>query len=509
MKRHKISLITLLFLLFACQPALKPTKLIDSSSPEGNATITQSTSFTSSASQTSTSTKQPTQTRLLPTIIPTLIINPSNTITPTVPPGAPPVIATAPGLFTGNWSSDGRYFSFLSQTREDISNMFVGEGKGYPPPGTQNFYDLQTGQICSYTEHNVLQLNFRTGWIGWKGEHSYQVLTYAGDLVTLDAPCIDQLHTLEGVFNEPVLSVLTLSQDDHMTLLYGKRTCWLYDVVKEAAVPLEQCSDAASFSPNDAWLGLTTGTNSGLTTYVYSAPGGVLQLSIPWTVNESPGVGFSGEPQWVSDNQFILDPTTSGPILVSLGREPQIEMFPADLFNVSSAIRITASGAVDPDNGNLHIIFYLTGEGINQEYLYHTENRIFEELPYSGVYWYNGNRSLLLCKYDEVSSTCTYWLRAVDPPKSVLSQTPALPMSYPVQSPDRRRSVTTSQVDAQGQFTVTIRSLPELVVLKSWSDANNSYYFSWSPDSSTLAAVSRPVDPSLGGQSVLYIITFK
>jgi hypothetical protein len=456
-----------------------------------------------------TPTTQRTQTLLPPTITPTLIVNPINTITPTVPPGAPPVIAIAPGLFTGSWSPDGHYFSFLSQTREDIANMFVGEGKGYPPPGTQNFYDLQTGQICSYPEHNVLQLNFRTGWIGWKGQHSYQVLTYAGDLVTMDAPCIDQLHTLEGVFNEPVLSVLTLSQDDHMALLYGKRTCWLYDVVKEAAMPLEQCSDAASFSPNDAWLALTTGINSEGTTYVYTAPSGVLQKSIPWKVYEPPGLGFSSEPQWVSDNQFILDLTTSGPILVWLGREPQIEMFPADLFNVSSAIRITASGAVDPDNGNLHIIFDLAGENNNQEYLYHTENRTFEKLPSTYAWWYNGNRSLLLCIYSKSSSTCTYWLRAVDPPYSALSQGPAQPTSYPIESPDGRRSVTTSQPDAYGKFTITIRSLPDMMELKSWTDANDTYYFRWSPDSSTLAAVSRPTDPDSGGQSVLYLINFK
>ncbi len=494
MKKHIFEVIILVGLLTACgiQPDSSPAP-----------------SVTSSPSHTPTSTTQLTQTRLPPTITPTIILNPSQTITPKVPPGAPSAIATAPGLFTGSWSPDGRYFSFLSQTREDISNMFVGEGKGYPPPGAQNFYDLQTGQICSYPEHVVLQLNFRTGWIGWKGEHAYQVLTDDGDLVTLETPCVGEPHILAGVFTEPVLSVLTLSQSDHMALLYGKKTCWLYDLGKEAAVSLEQCSNAATFSPNDAWLAVTTGTNSDLTTYVYTAPGGVLQKAIPWKVYESPGVGFSGEPQWVSDYQFILDPTTSGPILVSLGKEPQIEMFPADLFDVSGAVHISASGSVDPDNGNLHIIFYLTGEGINQTFLYHTENHTVEKLPYTNVWWYDGNRSLLLCKYDETSSTCTYWLRAVDPPQSVLSQTPAPPISYPVESPDGSRSVTTSQPDVSGEFTITIRSLPNQAELKSWTDANDTYYFSWSPDNSSLAAVSRPVDPSLGSQSVLYIITFK
>ena len=151
MKKHIIEVIILAWLLTAC--GIQP----DSSLVP---------SVTSSPSHTPTLTTQPTQTRLPPTITPTLIINPSHTITPTVPPSAPPVIATAPGLFTGSWSPDGRYFSFLSQTREDIANMFAGEGKGYPPPGDQNFYELQTSQICSYPEHNVVRLNFRTGWIG-------------------------------------------------------------------------------------------------------------------------------------------------------------------------------------------------------------------------------------------------------------------------------------------------------------------------------------------------------
>jgi hypothetical protein len=511
MKIRAIMLFALSSVLIACTPAKLVTQPISSPSLGDSSSSTQSPSQTFTPSKTNTPPPSPTytQTPLPPFITPTLILNPSNTITPTVPPGAPPVITTAPGLFTGSWSPDGRYFSFLSQTREDISNMFVGEGKGYSPPGTQIFYDLQTGQICSYTEHNVLQLNFRTGWIGWKGEHSYQVLTYAGDLVTLEAPCDEQPHTVAGVFNEPVLSVLTFSRDDKFALLYGEKTCCLYDVVKEAAVSLEQCSSAAAFSPNDAWLGVTTSINTDLTTYVYTAPSGVLQKVIPWKVYEPPGVGFSGEPQWVSDNQFILDPTTSGSILVSLGKEPQIEMFPVDLFDVSGAVRVSGLGSVDPDNGNLHIIFYLAGEEINQQYLYHTENHTFEKLPYTFVSWYNGNRSLLLCEYDEPSSTYTYWLRAVDPPESVLSQTPALPTSYPVQSPDGLRSVATGQPDASGEFTITILSLPDLAELKSWTDANDTYYFSWSPDSSTLAAVSRPADPSLGGQSVLYIINFK
>jgi len=48
-------------------------------------------------------------------------------------------------------------------------------------------------------------------------------------------------------------------------------------------------------------------------------------------------------------------------------------------------------------------------------------------------------------------------------------------------------------------------------VLKSWADANDAYYFAWSPDSRTLAAVSRPDYITLqgGGQSALYILQFK
>ncbi len=224
-----------------------------------------------------TSTALSVQTPFPPTLTPILTVTPSPTITPTLPPGAPSAFLTAPGLFIGSWSPDGRYFSFLSQTREDLDNMFVGEGRMEKPPGTQNFYDLQTGQTCSYPEQNVLQLNFRTGWIGWKGDHAYQVLTYTGELVTLEAPCIDQPHALAGVFTEPVLSTLTFSRDDKLALLYGKKTCWLYDIAKETAVSVEQCSSVAAFSPNDDWLAMTTGVpTTGVdpdqTTYVYTAP---------------------------------------------------------------------------------------------------------------------------------------------------------------------------------------------------------------------------------------------
>src|SRR5512137_730403 len=199
----------------------------------------------------------PTQTPLPPPITPSP--TPTLTFTPSPTPVPPAPVLTAPGLFAGSWSPDGRYFSFISQTNEDIANTPVSPVPGEAPPGAFGFYDTQTGKTCSYPEVNVLQLNFRRGWIGWKGDHAYQVLTYTGKLVTLDAPCIDLPYALAGVFNEPVERTLAVSRNGSWALLAGEKTCWLFNAARQRAVTLEKCSPAATFSPGDDWLALAWG----------------------------------------------------------------------------------------------------------------------------------------------------------------------------------------------------------------------------------------------------------
>jgi hypothetical protein len=471
-------------------------------------TATPTPSATPSPLPTATATAPPpTQTPLPPTA--TLTPIPTLTYTPTPTPVPPTPVLTAPGLFAGSWSPDGRYFSFISQTSEDIANMPVSLKPGESPPGAFGFYDIQTGRSCTYPEVNPLGLNFRRGWIGWKGDHAYQVLTYTGKLVTLEAPCVDLPYALAGVFDEPVERTLAVSPDGKWALLSGEKTCWLFNAVKQTAVLLDKCSPAATFSPGGDWLALAYGEFPELHIYVYATTSGLVQKLIPWTFNGT-GIDAPVGPTWVSEDRFILQPTDEGPTLVSLDREPLTEIFPGALFNVPGTFTVVAYGAPEPDNGILHMVFHLSGSGIDKSYLYHTESRILEELPYAYINWFDGNRSLLLCKYGAAWTCQSYWMRAIDPTGSQRTQAPDLAFYSLVQSPDGRLAAATSQMDANQRLTVMIRSLPGLAVIKSWADASDAYYFSWSPNSATLAAVSRPVDLTFdGGQSALYILEFK
>ena len=483
-------------LLAACggQPTGTPTAGI---TPSLTATITPTTPL-------------PTATLVPPSLTPTSTFTPTATFTPTPLPAPPTPVLTAPGLFAGSWSPDGRYFSFVSQTNEDIANTPVGEGPMDPPPGTFNFYDTQTGKTCAYPERNPWNLNFRTGWVGWKGDHTYQVLTYTGKLVTLAMPCVDLPFALAGVFEEPVERTLAVSGDGKLALLAGEKTCWLYNVVKQSAVMLVKCTQAATFSPGDTRLAFVYGKAPDLFMYVIDTASGLVEKLIPWTFSGD-GVGGSAGPDWISESQFIIQPTDEGPRLVSLDKPPLTEIFPGKVFNVSGTFSIAAYGTVNPDNGSLHLIFHLYGDVLDKTYLYHTENHILEELPYAYVNWFDKNRSLMLCNYGAPWTCQSYWMRAVDPPASAPVLAPDLAFWAPAQSPDGRLAAATSQADAQARITVAIRSLPDLAVVKTWADANDAYYFAWSPDSRTLAAISRPDYMTLtgGGQSALYILQFK
>ncbi len=456
---------------------------------------------------TATFVPSPTATPLPPTETPTP--TPTLTFTPTPTAVPPSPVLTAPGLFAGSWSPDGRYFSFISQTSEDIANMPTSPLPGELPPGAFGFYDTQTGQSCTYPEVNALALNFRTGWIGWKGNHAYQVLTYTGKLVTLEAPCVNLPNALAGVFEEPVERTLALSPDGHWALLSGEKTCWLFNIARQTAVILDKCSPAATFSPGGTRLALAYGEFPDLHIYVYATASGLFEKLIPWGYSGS-GVNGPVGPTWISDSQFLLQPTDEGPTLISLDREPLTEIFPGGLFNVKGTFTVSAYAIPEPDTGILHMVFHLSGSGIDQSYLYHFENRILEELPYTYINWFDRNRSLLLCKYGQAWTCQAYWMRVIDPVASSLSPAPDLAFYSLVASPDGKRAASSSQMDANNRVTVVIRSLPDLAVIKSWTDAGDAYYFSWTPDSTTLAAVSRPVDLTFGGgQSALYILDFK
>ncbi len=472
------------------------------------ATLTPSATPTPLPTATPSPLPSATATPLPPTITPTP--TPTLTFTPTATPVPPTPVLTAPGLFAGSWSPDGRYFSFISQTSEDIAAMPDVPAPGELPPGAFGFYDTQTGQSCTYPEVNALALNFRRGWIGWRGDHAYQVLTYTGKLVTVAAPCVNLPYALAGVFKEPVERTLAVSPDGRWALLAGEKTCWLFNIARQTAVTIEKCTPAASFSPGGDRLAFAYGDFPELHIYVYATASATVEKLIPWTYSGGVGVNGPVGPTWVSEDQFILQPTDDGPTLVSLDREPLTEIFPNKLFNIQGDFTVVAYGAPEPGSGILHMIFHLSGGGIDIFYLYHTENSILEELPYAYVSWFDQNRSLLLCKYGPAWTCLSYWMRDIDPPTSQLIQASDLAFYSLMESPDGQLAASTSQMDSNQRLAVVIRSLPGLAVRKSWIDASDSYYFAWSPDSSTLAAVSRPVDLTFdGGQSALYILSFK
>jgi len=487
-------LIVCLVLLAACEPEPTPT-------PTPTFTPAPPTVTPSPTPLPPTETPLPTGT---PTPAPTS--TPFPTPTPTFV--APQALLSAPGLIPGSWSPDGRYFSYVTQTKEDLKNMPAGEGLQDPPPGTTNFLDTLTGQSCQYPERNTLFLNFRYGWIGWTGGHSLQVLTDLGYPAVMDDPCNGHPAAQRAGLLEPVSRTLAVSADGKLALFAGAH-CWLYDVTAITSLMLNKCSRIAAFSNADSRLALTVTFDPDFNTYIYLTTTGKLEAAIP-SLYTGNGVGGVTQPNWISDTQLLVWPTNQGILLVTLGgKTPLVDPFPVASFNLPGNNRVDAYGVTRPDGGAVHIIFHVHGPSADQYYLYHAESRILETLPYAYVNWLDGGRSLLLCKYGEPFVCQTYWAQPVDPPASQPQPAPEqLSWSF-FHSPDGKLAANTTVPASGAPAVVQVRSLPGGGILQSWAADKFSFHFIWSPDSSTLAVVSSPLDANFyGGSSSLYLLNF-
>jgi len=390
------------------------------------------------------------------------------------------------------------------------------------PQGTWHFYGAGTGATCQYPASNELDLDWN-GWHAWLPDGGVLVLNEMGELVRLHRPCGDELTNLAGLFPEPV-TVRASNADRSLFLLSGGSAFYLYEPLEGTVRPIEALHglalDGFSFSPGDVYLGATLATG---TTYVVRLDSGQLEQVVPWSFSLG-GLGDLGGPLWLNDGQFLVYRSDAGPLLVTLGGDPQ-PVAPT-FFGQRAASHQAATGAGVPGSEAIYLILRDAGPDYTESrnWLYHSASGLVEELDASHAAIVAGGRWLSLHRTVDVEGyeRTQVWVRPLEPagaPATILSGVGDA--AYPAWSPDGAAVAVANKVEVGQVAALQLRSVPEGSLLHSWEVGNyNLFEVYWSPDGRHLVAIGQvpvlddsqyfpwqrlytifllPVEPSLAG----------
>jgi hypothetical protein len=431
---------------------------------------------------------------------------------------------TSTRIFLNGWSPDGRYLSFLSQTREEMVDSLDGEGLGGPLPGTVHFYDVETGEHCQYPQ---TQRNSRTEgetpaesgdnqpgldfnrWVGWLPEGRLLVLTRSGELGVLDSPCSKGTpSTLPGLA-EPVEEVFLGDAGGSWLLIQGESGCLLYDIPGATALPLQGCARSASFSPGGDRLAINVHQlGSNFSTLVFDTSTGKSTRTIEWTFTGEAG-DLAG-PIWLDARRFLISRTDAGPQLVTLGADFQIQAIAETFFGVPGSANQTSEVFLSPDGNAFHLLLInlqsVDSAGEKSAWLYHSESQHVEKLHFSSADFSPGGRYLDLVKsliVNEIEEL-EHWLRNVDPEESkAVRLTATDDQNFPSLSQDGRVAI--ARIAEPGSpTTLIVKSVSNGEVLETWFVDPYTYQLFWSPTGGVLAALG---DGQPGGDQALYLLS--
>jgi hypothetical protein len=524
-------LLTALCLLAACstqRAAVVPSRAATTAVPtQAPATATlrpQATATTVPTAQwTATATSHPRETVVREaTATPSAPATATSTPTATIAVGSTPVsVLTGPGFVFEGWSPTGDVFAFRSFA---VAQLQMG---GPYPRGTWHFHEAGTGATCQYPASNELGLDWN-GWHAWLPDGGMLLFNAPPEggpreLVRLHRPCSEEITNLSGLFPEPV-SVSASNADNSLFLLRGKDAFYLYEPLGGTVRSIDALQglalDGFSFSPGDVYLGATLATG---TTYVVRANSGQLEEVVPWSFSLG-GLGDLGGPLWLNDGQFLIRRSDTGPLLVTLGSDPQ-PVAPT-FFGQRSASHQSASGAGVPGSDAFYLILADYGPEYTESrnWLYHSASGLVEVLDASYTAIVADGRWLSLIRGVDVEGyeRTQVWARPLEPAgahATILSGVGDA--TYPGWSPKGTTVAVANEVTVGQVATLQLRSVPDGGVLQSWEVGNyNLSRVYWSPDGRYLVAIGQvpvlddsqyfpwqrlytlflfPVEPSLAG----------
>lgn len=404
------------------------------------------------------------------------------------------------------WSPDGQYLAFFSQTAEDLASQKGSDGG--PILGTFNIYNPRTGETCQYAQKNESGLRFNQ-WHAWLPDGRLASAVSGGKIAVLNQPCGSATLLVKNV-PAGAEEVLGSANNGKTFLLSGPNGCWLYSIALKKTARLASCSRDFSFSPDGAYLGMTS-RQDGIhyLTSIYQVPGGKPLAEIPWTYS-SGGLGNFPGPVWMSSQQIIVLRTDIGPLQVTLGKKTKIDPI-SSLVGIPGTANQAATTVTASGGAYTHILLHDYGASYttSDNWLYHPESGEVEEISFDDVAFSADGRSLNLVRriHSGDYEQSERWQRAVDPSGSEPARLPETDtQDFPAWSLDGKLYAIAVQPEAFAPVTLSVRSGQDESVQKSWLLKPFSYQLSWSPDASFIVALGLAQSP---GDNALYILSIK
>jgi len=390
----------------------------------------------------------------------------TETPTPTTQPASELIQPVAEGAAVRfeSWAPASDWLAYWLSTEEDTAGNF------YPfPPGTLNFLNIHSGQLCSEPQFIARDYNDRVVW-----KPDGQVIVLSGGSARQGTPC-------------------------------------KIDFIIEPDVPVVSKIDDPALSPKGNYRAQTTIrgiTNKilNISTSIFSTTNNQVINTVNWSIFEGEGdLGLGGE--WVTDTQFLIYGTRDqGPLLIKAGKnvvQVAPELF-KEPFVPNSDTSLYALASVLPGTDTYHIALF--GVGIEAEFpsimLYHSETGAVETVPFNHLWspaFSLDGRWLLLDQRPDRNGYESYvlYIRSIDPVNSEIRY---------IGEGEALWTADWMKVAFGLDRSISVLTFPDAVQLGSWNNHQyNLYPRAWSPDGHFIAVEGY----TEGWQQALFIINIE
>lgn len=318
-------------------------------------------------------------------------------------------VAAADKITVGDWSPDGRYFTFWARNPKDAPPSLIEAGSFY-------IFDVAQQQLCPFGGYR-LDLPRWEQWYLWLPDGN--ILVFGEEEVVVVQPCGDSLTFLTDRFPEPITRVVTATADRSHFLLTSENSYWLYQPeghqVRQVLEFNQGMDGGAAFSPDGRFVALNGDEGD---SYLLDVDSATVSPIATW---HGGATSREATPQWINEAQFVIISSNDlGPVLIDVdGTRQNIGLA---FFDRATPPDSAVYAQRDDQSGRFHLLLEIFDDEEYPLRLYHSENDESEALTaeqdnfMNAVLTKNGRWLLTLNSTDDNGRE--WWVRPIDPANS-------------------------------------------------------------------------------------------